>query len=266
MKISVVTISYNQAGYLRQCIDSVLNQNYPDIEYIVVDPGSTDGSREIIESYGDRIIKVFEKDAGPADGLNNGFGRATGDIFCYLNSDDTFSLGALSVVADVFSQRADVDVVYGHCHIINSDGLQLRKCYSDRFSLGAAAYGAVVVIQPSTFFRAGAFRSVGGFNTDNKSNWDGELFIDFAMRNLTMLRLSVFLSNYRVHLEGITGSGRLEMLHREYRRRMFLKIKGRDVRSYDGIAAVVYRLIKHLLNPFAVLERLRFGPVFGSEG
>ena len=86
MKISVVTISYNQAGYLKQCIDSVLNQDYPDIEYIIVDPGSTDGSREIIESYGDRVIKIFEPDTGPANGLNKGFHRATGDIFYFIKA------------------------------------------------------------------------------------------------------------------------------------------------------------------------------------
>ena len=94
MKISVVTISFNQAKYLRQCIDSVLNQNYQNIEYIIVDPGSTDGSRQIIESYGDRVIKIFEKDAGPADGLNMGFSRATGDIFYFINSDDYVLPGA----------------------------------------------------------------------------------------------------------------------------------------------------------------------------
>ncbi|PMX34065.1 hypothetical protein C1Y26_29800 [Pseudomonas sp. MPR-R2A7] len=69
MKISIVTISFNQADYLKKCIDSVLSQHFNDLEYIVVDPGSTDGSREIIESYGDRLIKVFEKDTGAADGL-----------------------------------------------------------------------------------------------------------------------------------------------------------------------------------------------------
>ena len=73
MKISVVTISFNQAKFLRECIDSVLNQDYHEIEYIVVDPGSTDGSKKIIDSYGDKIIKYYEKDYGPADGLNKGF-------------------------------------------------------------------------------------------------------------------------------------------------------------------------------------------------
>ena len=87
MKFSIVTISYNQVKYLKQCIESVLSQQNVDIEYIIVDPGSTDGSREIINSY-QNIIKIFKKDIGPADGLNNGFKIASGDYFGFINSDD----------------------------------------------------------------------------------------------------------------------------------------------------------------------------------
>ena len=91
MRISIVTISFNQVEYLEETILSVLNQSHSDFEYIVVDPGSIDGSREIIERYRDKISKIiFERDIGAADGLNNGFKYATGDILCYLNSDDTF--------------------------------------------------------------------------------------------------------------------------------------------------------------------------------
>ena len=89
MKISVVTISYNQACYLEQTIISVLNQDYENVEYIVVDPGSTDGSRDIIEKYRNRIQHIiYERDVGPADGLNKGFAVATGDVFYFINSDD----------------------------------------------------------------------------------------------------------------------------------------------------------------------------------
>src|SRR3546814_9345633 len=96
MRFSVVTISYNQAKFLRRAIDSVLNQSGVDLEYIVVDPGSSDDSRAIIDSYGDRIgHRVYEPDQGPADGLNKGFAHATGDIYYYLNSDVTVELGAL---------------------------------------------------------------------------------------------------------------------------------------------------------------------------
>ena len=85
MIISIVTLSYNQAEFLERAIRSVVEQDYADIEYIVVDPGSTDGSREIIERYRDRISTVIlDPDDGPADGLNKGFAAATGDIFAYI--------------------------------------------------------------------------------------------------------------------------------------------------------------------------------------
>ena len=98
MKISIVTISFNQAKYLQQCIDSILGQTHCDLEYIVVDPGSTDGSRALIESYGNKIIKVFAPDKGPADGLNQGFKHATGQIYGFINSDDYLLPGALTSV------------------------------------------------------------------------------------------------------------------------------------------------------------------------
>ena len=87
MKFSVVTISFNQRQYLDEALCSVLTQDYPAIEYIVVDPGSTDGSRELIESFANRLARVvFEPDQGAADGLNKGFQHASGDIFGFLNS------------------------------------------------------------------------------------------------------------------------------------------------------------------------------------
>ena len=100
MKFSIVTISFNQAPYLETAIRSVLDQNYPDLEYIIVDPGSTDGSRDIIERFRSRFAKIiFEPDQGPGDGLNKGFAHATGDILGYLNSDDALLPGALNGAA-----------------------------------------------------------------------------------------------------------------------------------------------------------------------
>src|SRR3954454_9281745 len=96
MKFSIVTLAFKQRKYLREAMDSVLNQDYPSIEYIVVEPGSNDGSREIIEDYGDRIsCRIYEPDKGAADGLNNGFARATGDVFAFLNGDDLLLPGAI---------------------------------------------------------------------------------------------------------------------------------------------------------------------------
>src|SRR5215212_920496 len=115
MKFSIVTISFNQVRFLEQAIYSVLEQDHPSVEYIVVDPGSTDGSREIIERYRDRIDKVvFEPDKGPADGLNKGFAHASGDVFGFPNSDDILEPGTLSGVARYFETHPEVDLVSGN--------------------------------------------------------------------------------------------------------------------------------------------------------
>lgn len=265
MKISVVTISFNQAQFLRQCIDSVLNQDYADIEYIVVDPGSTDGSRKIIDLYGDRVIRVYENDSGPADGLNKGFALATGDIFCYLNSDDTFLPDAFSKVSNYFGTHSDADVICGHGHIIDGNSYIKRDGFSDGFNLKAAAYGAALAIQPSTFIRQGVFKKAGGFNISNCSNWDGELLIDMALAGARIKVINEFLSCYRVHCESITGTGRLADAHAVHSRKMFEKIMGRTFAGWDVWWQRFFRLRKHLVNPRATIERVIRGPVFGSE-
>ena len=101
MKFSIVTISFNQSVFIEKAILSVIGQDYPDIEYIVVDPGSTDGSRDIIEKYRTKIHKtIFEPDQGPGQGLNRGFAQASGEIYGYINADDYYEPDAFRHVAD----------------------------------------------------------------------------------------------------------------------------------------------------------------------
>src|SRR6266699_3928213 len=103
LKISVVTPSFNQAIYLESTLRSVLEQDYPHVEHIVIDGGSTDGSVDILQRYASRLaFWRSEKDGGQAEAIAKGFQRATGDILCWLNSDDLFLPGALRAVAEVF--------------------------------------------------------------------------------------------------------------------------------------------------------------------
>src|SRR5215469_3817006 len=103
MKITIVTLSFNQRDYLKEAIESIVGQHYPELEYIIVDPGSRDGSRELIEQFGSAVtIRLFEPDKGPADGLIKGFNLATGGIYGFINSDDALMPGALKRVADFF--------------------------------------------------------------------------------------------------------------------------------------------------------------------
>lgn len=120
-RISIVTPSYNQAEFLERTIFSVLNQNYPKLEYIIIDGGSTDGSVEIIKKY-DKYLTfwVSEKDNGQADAIRKGFARATGEILAWINSDDTYLPGTFLKVAKAFIKNPKVDLIFGNifCKIL----------------------------------------------------------------------------------------------------------------------------------------------------
>ena len=147
MKISIVTISYNQGQFLEKTILSVIKQNYLDLEYIIVDPGSTDGSREIIENYRAHIDHIiFEPDEGPADGLNKGFKYARGEIFAFLNADDTLLPGALHTVAKFFMNNPDTDLVMGNGYKINEKDEVICPIYVTPFTKKLYVYRAVTII------------------------------------------------------------------------------------------------------------------------
>jgi glycosyltransferase involved in cell wall biosynthesis len=251
-------------------MDSVLTQrsdlekNGVDLEYIVVDPGSTDGSRELIESYGNQVIKVFEKDDGPADGLNKGFSVATGDVYGYLNSDDVLTVGALEYVADYFGSKSEVtDILSGASNLIGPDDEYYRVLYSDRFNLMAFAYMECILIQPSSFFTKSIFMKTNGFNVSNRTNWDGELFVDMAIAGGTFNVVSRVLSGYRVHDESITGSMSTVNDMDLYRVRMFEKITGRSVSTRSDLIAFYYKYARKVWNYKDTIQRILGGRSFG---
>jgi glycosyltransferase involved in cell wall biosynthesis len=263
MKVSIVTVSFNQVEFLERAILSVLNQSYHDIEYIVVDPGSTDGSRDVIERYRDRIDRiVFKPDSGAAEGLNNGMESATGEILGFLNSDDVLMPGAISRIVRAFHDNPSIDLATGHAYIIDAANHRLRKSYTDRFHLQAFAYEACLICQQSTFFRADLFRKVGGFNERNRIAWDAELFLNLLSRSDRYVVLDDFLSAFRLHSEAITGGSKLRALAIEFEREKFLRIMGRRWRSWDGAIRWLYILRKYILEPRSLLQRLRYGSIY----
>jgi glycosyltransferase involved in cell wall biosynthesis len=263
MKITIVTVSYNQANYLEKAICSVIEQGYSDLEYIVVDPGSSDGSREIIERYRSRISRIiFESDNGPADGLNKGFKAATGEIYGFLNSDDVLELGALDDVANFFECNPGVDVVSGVSWIIDPKGLRLRKFFSDRYCLWMAARGASILSQSSTFFRASAFKNVAGFNVQNSIAWDGELYADMALNGAQFHYVNRIWSEFRIHDQGITGSGSFHKENNQYARYLFKKITGRNMNSIDLLGVLIAKNIRKVFNFRDTYNRILYGPIY----
>ena len=122
-KISIITPSYNQGEFLERTILSVIEQNYPNLEYIIIDGGSTDGSVDIIQKYADKLAYwISEKDNGQTHAINKGFKKATGEIVAWLNSDDELCEGALMAVASVFMEHDEADFVFGNQYSIDSNG------------------------------------------------------------------------------------------------------------------------------------------------
>jgi glycosyltransferase involved in cell wall biosynthesis len=257
-KVSIVTISYNQCAFLERAIQSVLAQDYAEIEHIVVDPGSTDGSRDIIERYHSHISKaVLEPDRGPVDGLNKGFSVATGEVFGYLNADDELLPGAISKAAEAFATHPEADVIYGHGYMVDAEGSVLRRIRSAPFSLWRCAFGASVVLQQSTFFRRSAFLDVGGFNLANRTCWDGELLVRFSQSGKRFKLVNDYWSLFRIHGGSISGSGRLNDQYARDQTRIFQDIMGRPPGApLDGLRSLLAKIAKWSLDPVTPVQRI----------
>jgi glycosyltransferase involved in cell wall biosynthesis len=245
MKISVVTISFNQKKYLTTCIQSILNQADCDLEYIVVDPGSTDGSREVIESYGDRIVRVFEKDNGPSDGLIRGFERATGDIYGFINSDDYLLPGALSAVTQAFKQGPSDLFLTGGGFAEDAFGTRTR-IRPTQLSKQGMLHRSDVMFQQSTFFPSKLYKQAKGFNPSNETCWDYELFLRFLLLGAEHQVLDKDLAVFRLYEESISGSGRLEAKYFKELDKLFLECMKRERNTKDKLMTYYLRLKREL--------------------
>lgn len=243
MKISIVTLSFNQARFLREAIDSVVGQRYADLEYIIVDPGSKDGSRELIQSYGSAVKRtLFEPDDGAADGLNRGFALASGDIFGFLNADDLLRPGSLQRVADFFAANPACDIAFGNGHVVGADGMPLRHYKARDFSVQTYFYGGARWLQQSTFFRSKTYLASPRFNVQNRTCWDGELVVTMVSQGARIGYIDADLSAFRIHDESITGTGRLNGAYIRDSRRTFEQIHRRSWGAKDEVLRLLYRL------------------------
>jgi glycosyltransferase involved in cell wall biosynthesis len=255
MKFSIVTISFNQDRFLQETLDSIRVSPPHELQYVIVDPGSTDGSRERIERNRGLFHRViFEKDRGPADGLNKGFAACNGDIFAYVNSDDTLTPGALDSVASYFEQHPGTDVLFGAVKMVDVSGKAvLRGRTPDRFDLRRYADGLCYVWNPSTFIRREAFVKAGGFRAENNVHWDGELTADLALTGARMAYTNEVFGTYRLHESSMTVSIQRpgdSLGDKSYRQRMRVRerIRNAGVPLYSPVQREVLRLM-YKLNP-----------------
>jgi len=204
-KLSIVTPSFNQADYLEQAICSVLEQGYPDLEYLIIDGGSTDGSVEIIKNYARWLtFWISEPDSGQAHAINKGLRRATGDILAYLNSDDTYLPGAFATVTDAFAKHPSADWLCGSCVASDErsgasfilEPVVPRDPSQWLFKPSGEPY---CFPQPGVFFRKSLIDGFGLFREDLHYSFDYEYFQRLLMGGQRPLILPSVVAMFRIH-------------------------------------------------------------------
>ena len=197
MQLSVVTPSYNQGRYIERTLRSVLDQGYPDLDYRVIDGGSTDDTLDILRRYEDWLRWVSERDRGLGDAVNKGFDRATGEIIGWINSDDTYAPDCFATVMQVFRERPDVEFVCGDCNMIDEEDRLLRTRRAGPFNVRhLIRMGVSYVFQPTVFFRRRLLDRVGGCDITLKHGVDYDLWCRMG-QVATPLYLPKVLANWR---------------------------------------------------------------------
>ncbi len=236
--VSVVTPSFNQGRYLEQTILSVLYQDYPNIEYIVIDGGSIDNSVEIIRRYESRLgYWISEHDKGQTDAINKGFAHAHGEILAWLNSDDVYNPGAVSAAVKFLVENPNIGMVYGDLDFINEDDHVIGIFNAAQTNLKKLRRGFVHIPQPSAFFRAVHWRQVGPLDPGYFFAMDYDLWVRLA--GVTSLK----------YLPGKTWA--------KFRLHSDAKTINADDRCWPEMLRVHYRDGGHALSPIVFKYYLR---------
>lgn len=243
MLVSIITPSFNQARYLEETIRSVLDQDHPQLEYIIVDGGSTDGSLEIIKKYADCLAWwVSEKDQGQTDAINKGFARAKGEVLAWLNSDDTYNPGAVSAALAFLQAHPEAGLVYGDTNFIDENGKILGAFPAAQTDYKRLRRGYVHIPQQAAFFRADIWKQVAPLDPSFYFAMDYDLWVRIASHAPILYTPQVW-ANFRLHSQGktVVADQRCwpEMLRVHYR----------DGGSWFSILPAKY-LIRKMIAPF----------------
>jgi glycosyltransferase involved in cell wall biosynthesis len=246
--VSIVTPSYNQARYLESTIRSVLEQEYPNIEYILVDGGSTDGSVDIIQHYANRLAWwVSEKDLGQTDAINKGFTHAKGDILAWLNSDDTYEHQAVAEAVAFLRNHPEVGLVYGDAAFITASGRVIGRFPAAQTDYRRLRRGYVHIPQQSSFWRADLWKKVGPLDPSFYFAMDYDLWVRLAA-HAPLQYLPRLWANFRLHQQGKTIAADDRCWSE------MLKVHYRDGGSWFGVLPAKY-LVRKVAAPIINARR-----------
>jgi len=256
-KISIVIPSYNKAKYIRETLSSIFSQNYPNLEVIVQDGGSTDGTINIIKEFAKKYPRNFKwvskKDRGQIDAINKGLKKASGDIVAYINADDIYESGALLVVGEYIRKNPDTLWLAGKGKVINAEGREISKCVTKykNFLLKLNKYTYLLIVnylfQPSVYLSKKAYKKSGPFRGINSVVMEYNLWLELGREKMPDI-IDEYLSNFRLSMDNISATQYKNVLKKDYN----------IVKKYTNNLLV---LLLHLLNNFgriALIKILRY--------
>ncbi len=252
--ISITTPSFNQGRYLEQTLRSVLEQNYPALQYTLQDSCSTDNTPDVLERYAAKLDCRVEKDKGQSDAINLGLRNTTGEIMAWLNSDDMLCPGALFVVADYFLRHPEVDAVYGHRILIDENSDEIGRWYLPQYDRDEIRY-VDFIPQETLFWRRSIWERAGGKIDETISfSMDWDFILRMKRAGAKFVRIPAFLGCFRVHNQQKTLTIQEVNRRDDYRLRM---------REFGGVHPAQVRIdyFSHLAIIRSFLCK-HFGPFF----
>jgi glycosyltransferase involved in cell wall biosynthesis len=204
LKISIVIPSYNMGGFIEETIKSIVEQDYPDYECIVMDGGSTDNTIDILKKYQPKITWKSEKDNGQSDAINKGLRQATGEIVTYINADDMYEAGCFRKIADFTQKNPDIKWLYGKCRIVNDKNIEIRGLITRYKNIWqrSYSYNKLLVMdflsQPAVFWRKEMNQELGYFDVNDHLSME----YDFWLRLGAKYRpgyINDYLARFRIH-------------------------------------------------------------------
>ncbi len=205
-RISIVTPSLNQAAFIEATLRSVLDQNYPALDYLVIDGCSPDGTLDILKKYGYRLRWISEPDRGQADAINKGFRLADGEVWAYLNADDLYRPETLQIASTYFADHSETGWVYGDCQLINEVGEPIGMLKAPQFNLNRMIQRGEYIPQPAVFWRRSTAAAIGEFDVTLRYSMDYDFFIRLG-RHTPGHRLNAELACFRLQPSSKTLSG-----------------------------------------------------------
>ena len=201
MKVSIITPSYNQGQFIERTIKSVLNQKYPDLEYIVIDGGSTDNTVETLKRYNEYLTYwISEKDKGQSNAFNKGYYKSTGEIIGWLNSDDIYYDNAIQRAVEIFKSNPGIDVVFSNYHYINNNDIIVHSRKEIPFNFKLAFFTKEIsAANAAGFFRRNCFEKFGLLREDLQYGMDQELYMRLAFNGCKFKHVKDFWAGYRLH-------------------------------------------------------------------